>query len=71
MATFIPSVFPCLRVSEKTRARRGPGEIPAMNPRSSPENRNSNSSSILTRFQALHNKLSQKRLSLLTDFYVG
>src|SRR4030042_5220313 len=35
-ATFTPSLGPCFRVCEITRARRGPGEIPAYNPRAIP-----------------------------------
>jgi len=33
IATFTPSFFPYFKVSEKTRARRGPGAIPAARPK--------------------------------------
>jgi len=35
-ATFIPSHFPCYRVSEMVTARRGPGDVPAARPRKAP-----------------------------------
>ena len=40
-ATFIPSFFPCFRVSENTKARRGPGDVPEARPKITPEIRNS------------------------------
>ena len=40
IAIFIPSFIPYFIVSEKTSARRGPGEIPVAKPRTIPETRN-------------------------------
>ena len=35
-AIFTPSVLLCLRVSEMTRVNRGPGDIPAVSPKTAP-----------------------------------
>jgi len=43
-AIFIPSTFPYFKVSEKTKARRGPGDVPAAKPKTIPEIRNSSPS---------------------------
>jgi hypothetical protein len=36
MAIFRPSLLLCLRVSEMTRVNRGPGDIPAVSPKTAP-----------------------------------
>jgi len=46
-ATFIPSHFPCWRVSEIVIANSGPGEIPAVRPRNAPKAKNSIKSTII------------------------
>jgi hypothetical protein len=35
-AIFTPSALLCLRVSDMTRVNRGPGEIPAVSPKTAP-----------------------------------
>ena len=39
-AIFTPSVLLCLRVSEMTRVNSGPGDIPAVSPKTAPMARN-------------------------------
>jgi len=55
------SFFPYFKVSEKTRARRGPGEVPAARPKITPEIRNSSPSIILINIGKRHMKLSEPK----------
>ena len=53
MAIAIPAFLFCLSVSETTKVNNGPGEIPAANPKTAPDRRNSNGSIIMVLFRRI------------------
>jgi hypothetical protein len=65
MAITIPAFLFCLRVSETTKVNNGPGEIPAANPKTAPDRRNSNGSIIVVLFAGFFHALPKIHYNML------
>ena len=65
MAITIPALLFCLSVSETTKVNNGPGEIPAANPKTAPDRRNSNGSIIMVLFAGFFHNLLKIHYNML------